>query len=254
MGSILGDKSPALPSAARPWSLHTATAHIHTHRERVRHPLSLRQAHTLVCRNIPLRMLFKHARLLWGQNCLVERNAKTEWGTATSHGCHSVYCYLCFPQWHRWGETNSIYVQQSIIRACTARSLQLFLAIILITAYPMLRCHGQAGAYPSFHRETMGYTLKKSPIQKNKQVFTFAPTDILELEFPIHLMCMFLDCGWSTQRKPTQAQGECANSTQKGLGRKWTGIAHSASHCITIPPFCSYLLLQNFICRSWFWV
>lgn len=66
MSSILGDKSPALPSAARPWSLHTATAHVHTHREGVCHTLSLRQAHTLVCRNVPQRMLFKR-----GDHCEV---------------------------------------------------------------------------------------------------------------------------------------------------------------------------------------
>ncbi|XP_051532897.1 cdkn1a interacting zinc finger protein 1b isoform X2 [Myxocyprinus asiaticus] len=37
------------------------------------------------------------------------------------------------------------------------------------------------------------------------------------LEFPVHLNSMFLDCGgnWSTRRKPTRTLGEHSNSTQK---------------------------------------
>lgn len=48
-------------------------------------------------------------------------------------------------------------------------------------------------------------------------MITFRLTDNLAL--PVNQMCMSLDCGsWSTRRKPTESQGEHANSAQKGPG------------------------------------
>ena len=74
------------------------------------------------------------------------------------------------------------------------------------------------------------------------------------LKPPIDLMCVSWDCGRKPeyQRKPTQAQGEHANSTQKGPDQ---GLNQQPSCCeATVPttkPLYLFLLVFNFLPLSY---
>ncbi len=85
---------------------------------------------------------------------------------------------------------------------------------------------GGAGANPSWHWASGGvhpWTGRQSvtgPTYRDRQPLTFTPTGNSESPIHLHLQNLWIVGGsWSTQRKPTQARGEHANSTLKGPSR-----------------------------------
>ena len=97
--------------------------------------------------------------------------------------------------------------------------------------------HCYTGESSKFNQKA-GYTLDGSPVhhRANTQIYVFSHTPRGNLACPID--CLSLDC----RRKPTQTQGEHANSTQKGPRSPRPGTdprpfllcGDSVTHCTTM--------------------
>ncbi|XP_060781597.1 prolyl endopeptidase-like isoform X2 [Neoarius graeffei] len=191
-----------------------------------------------------------------------------------------AYCHVrgggeCGLAWHRAGclqhKQNGVEdltaciqtlfqsgVSQPALTALTARSAGAVLVGALCNQHPhLLRAvllqhrrslsqltTGERRGTPwTSHRVITGLT------HRHRQPFTLTFTPTVNLESPVNLTCMSLDCGGnrSTRRKPTRTRGEHANSAQKGprrpQGSNPEPSCHEATVLTTTPP-CRLKVIQ----------